>query len=83
MKENLNDIYENLVQIHSLALVLFGAYEKHDNIDECFPNARKNPVLSISEIIMEKSEICLEKVDLIEFPDRKNDADKATFIKYK
>lgn len=66
MKENLNDIQENLLHIHSLASVLFGAYEKYVEIGELPNNEIRNPILSIAEIIMEKSKACLLKAEVIE-----------------
>lgn len=66
MEENLNDIQDKLIQIHSLAYLLkvfpLGETQLVDNNS----NGISDPLLSIAEIIMEKTEDCLEKVEVIE-----------------
>lgn len=66
MEENLNDLQDKLMQIYSLAYLLkvfpLGEAQLVDNNS----NRISDPLLSIAEIIMEKTEDCLNKAGVIE-----------------
>lgn len=67
MKEKLNDINNDLFHIHSLAYLLVGLYqEKVDNKELDDSNNISSPLLSIAEMIMEKSKACLNRMDLVD-----------------
>jgi len=57
MKENLNDIQSDLFHIHSLANLLVGKYQEMVDSKQIIEplDEASSPLLSIAEMIMEKS----------------------------
>lgn len=67
MQQNLNEAQGLLFQIHSMADLLVGKYQElADNKAINESNMISSPILSIAEIITEKAEACLNKLELIE-----------------
>jgi hypothetical protein len=66
MKENLNDIQDKLMQIHALAYLLKVFPLGESQLVDENSNKISDPLLSIAEIIMEKSELCIKKAEVIE-----------------
>lgn len=68
MKENLNNVQNDLYHIHSLANLLVGKYQEMVDVKQIIENLDEasSPLLSIAEMIMEKSKACLEAVDKID-----------------
>jgi hypothetical protein len=68
MKKNLNDIQNDLYHIHSLANLFVGKYQEMiDNKQLIEPlDEASSPLLSIAEMIMEKSKACLDAADIID-----------------
>lgn len=68
MEKKLNDIQNNLYHIHSLADLFIGKYQEMvDNNQIVEPlDAPSSPLLSIAEMIMEKSKACLNAADIID-----------------
>ena len=68
MKEKLNDINNDLFHIHSLANLLVGKYQEMVDAKQIIEDLDEasSPLLSIAEMIMEKSKTCLNRMDLVD-----------------
>ena len=68
MKEKLNDINNDLFHIHSLANLLVGKYQEMVDAKQIIEDLDEasSPLLSIAEMIMEKSKACLNRMDLVD-----------------
>jgi hypothetical protein len=66
MKNNVDVIRDNLFHIHSLANLLTGKYQELLDSKTNDSTHISNPILSISEMITEKTESCLTTVEDIE-----------------
>jgi hypothetical protein len=68
MKEKLNDINNDLFHIHSLADLLIGKYQEMVDAKQLIEplDEASSPLLSIAEMIMEKSKACLNRMDLVD-----------------
>ena len=68
MIANLSEIQGNLYHIHSLADLFIGKYQEMVDSKQIIESldAPSSPLLSIAEMIMEKSENCLDKANVLE-----------------
>jgi hypothetical protein len=66
--ESLNDIQNDLYHIHSLGYLLVGRYQEMVDAKQIIENLDEpsSPLLSIAEIIMEKTKSCIDKADVID-----------------
>jgi len=67
MTQQINEVQGMLYQIHSMADLLVAKYQElvaSEVINE--KEMISSPILSIAEIITEKAEACLDKLNLIE-----------------
>lgn len=66
MKNNVNVIRDNLFHIHSLANLLAGKYQELLDSKTNDSTHISSPILSISEMITEKTESCLTTLECLE-----------------
>ncbi len=64
----LNDIQNDLYHIHSLADLFIGKYQEMVDSKQIIEplDEASSPLLSIAEMIMEKSKACLDNADIID-----------------